>query len=226
MCLLHRTAAWRSTAVLLLCAVAGTAMAADVSGFRSAKFGDKEAAVRVAAARDLGVKSEALEASTDAITGVKTIFARMPNFAPLYVPATVAYALGSTCQCLIEVTIRWQLPESGPRKAEALGGATALVDKFVKEGWDKDRMVLNRVVGEVKPGVDQTLMLFRGQQGKAAITMLGGPVRATGSTDGAKAGGASGGNLSIKVDDISTVILVYDADLDKPDVGRADVRNF
>jgi len=222
----HRTVASPVAVVLLLCAAVGAASAANVSGFRSAKFGDKEAAVRTAAAVDLGVKSDALEASSNPITGVKTILAKMPDFAPLYVPATVAYSLGSTCQCLIEVTIRWQIPESDPRRAQALGGATALVDKFVKEGWDKDHMVLNQVVGEAKPDVDLTLMLFRGQQGKSAITMLSGPVRISGPAEAAKADGASGQNMSIKLDGITTVVLVYDADLEKPDVGRADVGNF
>ena len=223
---LHRAVAWHGTAILLLCAIVGMATAAEVSGFRSAKFGDKEAAVRAAAAKDLGIKSEALETSTNAINGVKTLRASMPNFAPLYVPATVSYAFGSTCQCLIEVAIRWQLPESGPGKEEALGGVRALVDKFAKEGWEKDRMVLNRVVGAVKPGVDLTLMLFRGQQGKSAITMLGAPVRASSSADTATTNGAPGGNLSIKLDTIRNVMLIYAANLEKPDVGRTDVQNF
>jgi hypothetical protein len=220
----------RSTAATVmtvwLSLFAATLFAAEIKGFRSARFGDDEAAVRAAMAKDLGVQGDAVRVAVDAILGVKTLSAKLDSFAPLNAPAEVAYAFGSSCRCLIQVAIKWQLPEDRVRKADALGGVAALADKFARDGWEKDHSALNRVLGEPKPGAELTLMLFRGEQGKAAITLLGSPVTVSGGETKAGQGGAGQPGLSVNVDAMTTVVLVYDADVGKPDIGRNDVKNF
>lgn len=209
-----------AAAVLLL---SGAAHAYEVDGFRSARFGQKEADVLEAAAKDLGVKKEAFARKEDSDAGVTILSAKVQKFEPLDLPATVNYALGYKCKCLIQVSIVWSFPdkETEDMRRTALRGVGALAGKFVSEKWGEKETAVNRLPKDVKIGDKSTIIFFRGQNGEGgAITLAGGPVFIEKNKDASKTEPVA------NIDQIKTISLIYEQNATNPDIHRVDVSGF
>jgi len=167
------------------------------------------------------VKKDAIERKTDEALGVVVLSAKVASFAPLELPATVNYVMGSKCACLVQVNMAWEFPKAekdGARKT-AMRGVGALVGKFTQDKWGKDETIVNRLPKEAKEGEDGMIIFFRGQNAKGgAITLAAAPVKlekAPGKTE-----------LVANVDHLAYVSLVYEKNALEPDVQRTDVSGF
>ena len=202
-------------------ALASAAQAGEVDGFRSARFGQKEKEVIAAAVKDLGVKAEAIKTTKDDSLKVTVLSAKLPRFAPLETAATVNYVMGYQCNCLMQVSVSWDIPEGKDVEARktAMRGVGALVGKFQAQKWGKDETVVNRLPGEAKEGEESTIIFFRGQnKDGGAITLAGAPVKME--------KGKAGEGLVANIDNIKGVSLIYEKDAAKPDIYRVDVSGF
>jgi hypothetical protein len=233
-----------SAAVLAAMALGASASApaneVPVTGFRAAQFGSDEKAVTEAVKKDLKVDGSAIQKTHDPIGKITTLSVKVPDFAPLDLPATVNYVLGYKCACLVQVNIGWTFPASATseQRTTAMAGVVALVNRFASRPWDKDMAVVNRAAGQVADGSENALIFFHGQNAQgSAITLLGGPVKMTKtSANGAPAGdkkseGASktdgaASPLAADVDGIKTVTLLYEKDAAHPDIYRPDADSF
>ncbi len=206
-------------------ALAEPAQAAEVTGFRSARFGDGEKAVISAASADLGIKAGDLKRTEDPAAKVTTLTAKVKNFAPMNLPASITYVLGYKCKCLTQVGILWDFPEgtTTEQRKTALIGINALVNRFMGEAWGKDETITNRVMGDVKEGSENPIVFFRGQnKNGGAITLAGAPVKMTKAAKDGKKDEA----LSANIDGIRNISLSYEKDAVNPDVYRVDVTGF
>ncbi len=202
-------------------ALAGAAQASDIDGFRSARFGQKEKEVMAAAVKDLGVKENAFKTTKDEALKVTVLSTKLTKFAPLDVPATINYVMGYQCNCLMQVSVTWDLPEGKDVESRktAMRGVGALVGKFQSQKWGKDETVVNRLPGEAKEGEESTIIFFRGQnKDGGAITLAGAPVKME------KGKGSEG--LVANIDNIKAITLIYEKDAAKPDIYRVDVSGF
>lgn len=201
--------------------VASAAQAGEVDGFRSARFGQKENEVMAAAAKDLGVKENAFARSKDETLKVSVLTAKLPRFAPLDVPATVNYVFGYKCNCLMQVSVAWDMPDAKNVEARksAMRGVGALAGKFQAQKWGKDETVVNRLPGEAKEGEESTIIFFRGQNKEGgAITLAGAPVKME--------KGKSSEGLVANIDNLKNVTLIYEKNALEPDIYRVDVSGF
>ncbi|MFA4994239.1 MAG: hypothetical protein WC521_02925 [Bdellovibrionales bacterium] len=204
--------------------IGSVAQAADVKGFRSARFGASEKAVIDAAVTDLGVKSADIQRAKDSVTKVTTLTTKLKSFAPLNLPALVTYVLGYKCNCLTQVGILWDFTgATEEQRKTAIVGVTALVNRFAGEEWGKDETVMNRVTGDVKEGSTNVVVFFRGQnKDGGAITMAGAPVKMMKASKDSK----KDDPLSANIDDLKTVSVSYEKDAANPDIFRVDVTGF
>lgn len=211
-----------------------------VTGFRAAQFGTDEKAVIEAVKKDLKVDSSAIQKTHDPIGRITTLSVKVPDFAPLNLPATVNYVLGYKCACLVQVNIGWTFPASvtSEQRTSAMAGVIALVNRFASRPWDKDKAIVNRAAGQVAEGSENALIFFHGQNAEgSAITLLGGPVKMTKTAaNGAQAGeknsesaskaDSAASPLSADVDGIKTVTLLYEKDAVHPDIYRPEADSF
>lgn len=213
----------------VLLGMGASAQAYQVTGFRSAQFGQKEPEVIAAAMKDLGVKREAIEKKPDEALGVSVLSAKVVGFAPLELPATVNYVFGNKCNCLMQVNIVWAFPKTeiaGVRK-KAMRGVGALVGKFMGEKWGKDETLVSRLPKELKEGEESIIVFFRGQSADgSAITLAGAPVKLEKTLQNKEKPDAKGGGLVANVDKLQSVSLVYEKDTKSPDVARVNVNGF
>lgn len=202
-----------------------TAHAADVSGFRSARFGATESEVMKAIKNDLGVKEANVHRTQDATTRVTVLEVKLKAFTPMNLPATMTYVLGYKCNCLMQVGISWAFPDNASveQRKTAMMGVGALVDRFTKMKWEKDEVVTGRAMGEVKDGSDNALVFFRGQNKKnEAITLIGAPVKMSKNAKDPK----KEDSFAANIDEIKTISLSYEKDVVNPDIYKVDVSGF
>ena len=220
--------------------VSALANEVPVTGFRAALFGADEKAVIQAAKKDLKVDGSAIQKTHDPIGRFTTLSVKMPDFAPLNLPATVNYVLGYKCTCLVQVTIGWTFPASATteQRTTAMAGVVALVNRFASRPWDKDKAVVNRAAGQVAEGSENALVFFHGQNAQgSAITLLGGPVKMTKTAANSSPAGDSksesapktdgaASSFAADVDGIKTVTLLYEKDAVHPDIYRPEAESF
>jgi hypothetical protein len=214
------------TGLIIGLTMVGSAQAAEVTGFRSARFGGNEKVTIAAAMSDLEVKAGDILRAQDSVTKVTTLTAKVKNFRPLNVPASVTYVLGYKCNCLTQVSIAWNLPEgiTPEQRKTTMVGVTALSNRFAGENWGKDETIANRVIGDVKEGSENAIIFFRGQNKTGgAVTLAGAPVKMV--KVGAKDGKIDA-PLSANIDGLKNISLNYEKDAVNPDIYRVDVTGF
>src|ERR1700733_2766505 len=125
--------------ILGLAATATQAVAANIDGFRDAKFGGNEKSVVEAAIKDFHVSERDIIRSQDPVAQVTVLSVELKQLAPLDVPVTVNYVLGHKCSCLTQATVQWNIPDGATptQHAVAMVGVSALVARFQTEGWSK-----------------------------------------------------------------------------------------
>lgn len=144
----------------------GTARPYVVKGFRSALFGMDEAAVRAAAAKDLGVAPASLETFANKAEGTTVLTARVPSLSPGVGGAAVSYILGATSRRLTHVNVVWLVPGNASvedRAAETAAGLR-LAEYFRGYSWSP-----NATANNVPLGASSAIMFIGEAAGGGAV---------------------------------------------------------
>lgn len=219
----------KNKVILLLgvvCLWTTSAQAMDVTGFRSAQFGQKEAQVSQAAQKDLKVSADQVKQNVDKAAGVTVLSVELKSFEPLNLPAEVSYVLGNKCNCLTQVIVSWHFPQglNAEKRGEAMQGIAALSGHFAQGAWGKDETITNRVTRQAKAGEENTIIFFRGQNASgSAVTLLASPVKMINPKDEKQANKEA---LAANIDEIAVVSLSYEKDSKNPDVKKLDLSGF
>ena len=123
----------------------------DVAGFRSAKFGDTEEAVRSAISKDFSKSTDDIKVVENPVQRTKVLVVDISDLIPETGKARVSYIFGYKSKALIQVSILWGTSIS-PETTDVKIARTALVLKnyFSGQGFDPKRTVRDR---DIKNGV-------------------------------------------------------------------------
>lgn len=121
------------------------AKTARIDGFRSAKFGDSEEAVREAIEKDFGKSAGDIKSVESPIQRTKTLIVRVNDLIPDTGEAQVAYVLGYKSKALIQVNVLWGTAVT-PKTTGVAIARTALILKsyFNNQGYDRKRIIHDR----------------------------------------------------------------------------------
>jgi hypothetical protein len=195
-------------AIALLGAGVAKAQPGDVHGFRSAKFGLDEKAVRAAIEADFSLAGKAVRVEENALEKTTALIIEVPALEPGG-KAQVAYILGYQSKKLIQVNVIWGAPVNPAASADQLTGAAVLLrNYFAEQPFPADR----RLQDQRLP--DGSALFFQGvdPQGRQVSLIL-----FTGSAS-AKAGE--------KPSPVYSLRLSYMADPRTPDVYRLKAGSF
>jgi hypothetical protein len=139
---------------------------ADVSGFRSAKFGMSENEVKNAIAKDFNLKGDAIQTNTNPSEQTKILTIKAPDVLPGGGMAEVSYVFGFKSKTLIQVGIAWSKASDDKMTPEQLfSNANVLRTHFLAAGYKPDTIAANM---PINGGV----LMFRGSDAKDRTTML------------------------------------------------------
>lgn len=181
---------------------------ATVDGFRSAKFGLDEAALRAAIASDFALGEDAIGVSSNDVERTRVLTIAVPDLLPGGGTAEVSYVLGYKSQALIQVGIAWTLSaENGVADATLVANGDVLRSHFLAAGYVSDTIRSGLVL-------DNGLLLFRGEDpdGRATILLLQGEFADTAS-----------GTPSLTP---ASLALLYSEKPNDPDVFKLDPGQF
>lgn len=116
---------------------APTAAPYAVKGFRSARFGMDEVAVRAAAAKDFGVAPGELKREVSLADGATGLILKVASLPPGPGAATVQYILGAKSGTLVRVNVIWEAPAAAPEtEHQKLIGASLPLTRYCRGfGW-------------------------------------------------------------------------------------------
>lgn len=192
--------------------------AAEIKGFRTAKFGDSESAIKTAIKKDFQIQDSAITTKSDQQTGVTVLEIALPIFEPLDLPAKVTYTMGYKCKCLMQVAINWNASGIATDPAKFLNRLGVLHNYLQRLGWDEKQVMRNKLLGEPKDGQDGAVLFFRGEtSSQAAVSLLGVGVKVAVSKEK---------NADVNLDNIKNIILVYDRSVQNPDVYSIEAGKF
>ena len=144
---------------------------ADISGFRSVRFGMNEKDVEKAVNKDF--PNANITRSTHPVEKTLTLAVTVQDLFPESGPAQVGYILGHKSQALIQVNVLWSKainPKSDNATLVAI--ANELKNYFVLQGFESDKMVVNVTLP------DGSILVFRGVDKKGhMVALLLGPVQ-------------------------------------------------
>jgi hypothetical protein len=145
-------------------AVAGKA--ADITGFRSARFGMTEDEVRKAAVKDLSVKADAVAAEENGVERTRVLTVQAIEVLPDGGKAAVSYIFGHTSKKLIQVNALWAASTDSTLTAEKLvANANLLSNYFLGQGFAAESVTVNAVT-------TGGLIVFRGMDAKKRMVQV------------------------------------------------------
>ncbi len=190
---------------------AATALApqgAEITGFRSARFGMNEAEVRNAIQRDFRVKPEAIQSEDNKAEQTHVLQLRVADVLPGGGAADVSYVLGFKSKTLIQVGLSWSKSTDDKMTPEQLfSNANVLRSHFISAGYKPDTISTNM---PINGGV----LMFRGSDAQEHTTML------------ILQGTFSQGENNQKILTPNALLLFYIADAKSPDVYRLPPGSF
>lgn len=212
---------------VLCIGVMQSAMAVTVNGFLRAQFGDKEEIVINAIKNDFG-KNQTIEIQPeDAATGTKTLKVKIASLEPINLPTTISYILGYKCNCLIQVSVVWQLPiKITPKeRKQYLATISELSANFASRPWGNGEILTGRVSGAITENKTTNYFFFRGvAEDHSAITVWGAPITIV-KTKSASTDAAQKTNLTANIDDLETLGVNYELNVKRPDLKRVSSQN-
>lgn len=120
-------------------ALAQDAAAALVEGFRSARFGTDEKAVRAAIKADFGLEGKAVAEEENPIEKTTALLVTVAGLEP-GAKAQIAYILGYKSKKLIQVNVVWGAPAEPAASVESLTGTAVLLrNYFAQQAFATDR---------------------------------------------------------------------------------------
>lgn len=140
----------------------------QVEGFRSAKFGMDEAAVRRAIQADFNVKESAISKEVNPVDRTTILGITAKDVLPEISVARVRYIIGYSQKKLFQVVLMWGagVSETTAANTSVLGGAQELLSYFVGQSFKPE----NRIVNAQLP--DGTALLFQGVDEKGRVVQL------------------------------------------------------
>ncbi|MGV8997335.1 MAG: hypothetical protein ACOH12_10360 [Parvibaculaceae bacterium] len=198
---------------------------ATLTGFRSASFGDDEAAVRAAITKDFSVPDDKIASGESPVEKTKFLVVHVKDVVPGSGIAEIVYILGYKSQKLIQVNLFWGSnfsPELTPQQFGAV--ASQLGQYFNELGLDPKTISANQKLP------NNTLRVFSGRDAKGhLITLLfqeaeakldKPDVKASDKTDKAKADAAP------ETRKIAGLRLAYVAAPEAPDIFKIEKGKF
>jgi hypothetical protein len=139
---------------------------AVVEGFRSAKFGMKEAEVRAEVEKDFKIKSDAIKSQDNPAELTHSLLVTVPDLLAGGGTAEVSYVLGYKSKTLIQVGTVWSKATDPAMTPERLfSNANILRAHFLGEGFKPETVTVNTPV-------NGGLLMFRGSDAKDHTVML------------------------------------------------------
>lgn len=190
-----------------------TTATATANGFRSARFGMNEKAVRAAIVADFGVKDSDIEVGQNLSERTRMLSVRVPDVLKDGGIATVSYSFGYKSNLLSQVSVLWAGDVDPQINADRLiSNANALQGYFAATGYAPDSVIVNAAVPE---GV----LMFRGTDAEGRMTVL--LLRGTMSAPQAQPEGAPRTVLTPQ-----NLLLAYIANPRDPDVFKIEAGKF
>jgi hypothetical protein len=192
----------------LVTASSASAQPGQVDGFRSARFGADEKAVRAAIKADFSLEGKAIGVEENPLERTTALLIDVPSLEPGG-KAQVAYILGYQSRKLIQVNVVWGAPIDPTVTGEQLTGAAVLLrNYFAEQPFPADR----RLQDQRLP--DGSALFFQGAdpQGRQVSLIL--------------FAGAAPAKAGEKPVPIYSLRLSYIADPRAPDVYRLKAGSF
>jgi hypothetical protein len=116
---------------------------ADVSGFRSARFGMTQDQVREAIKADFGIEDKDIRAGANDQEKTKFLMMQVANLVPDSGTAVVTYIFGFASQKLIQVNVVWgKLAQQEIKPTELVATGKLLQQYFIGQGFARDTMTV------------------------------------------------------------------------------------
>jgi len=140
----------------------------QVEGFRTAKFGMDEAAVKRAIAGDFNVKESSISKEVNAVDRTTVLSITAKDVLPEISVARVHYVIGYSQKKLFQVVLTWGagVSEVTPANTSVLGGAQELLNYFLGQGFKPENRIINAQVP------DGNTLLFQGTDEKGRVVQL------------------------------------------------------
>lgn len=181
---------------------------AEVTGFRSAKFGMSENDVRAAIVKDFAVKPDAIRAEANPNEQTRVLIVKAPDVLPGGGVAEVSYVFGYKSKTLIQVGASWSKSTDEKMTPEQLfSNSTMLRSHFIAAGYKPDTIASNMPI-------NGGILMFRGSDAKDRTTML------------ILQGTITKGEKEQNVLTPTGLMLIYVADAKAPDVFRLAPGSF
>jgi hypothetical protein len=181
---------------------------AEVSGFRSARFGMTEAQVRAAIERDLRVRPDDIHSEENKAEQTQVLDVRAADVLPGGGAATVSYVFGFKSKTLIQVGLSWSKATDEKMTPEQLfSNANVLRSHFLESGYKPDTVATNMPI-------NGGILMFRGSDAHDHTTVL------------VLQGTFSQGENNQRVLTPTALLLFYIADAKSPDVFRLPPGSF
>ena len=140
----------------------------EVEGFRSAKFGMDEAAVKRAIAADFAVKESAIAKETNPLDRTVVLSVTVQDVLPEVAAARIHYILGYSQKKLFQVVLIWGagVSDTPPTAANVLTGAQLLLNYFLRQSFKPENRIVNAQLA------DGMTLLFQGIDEKGREVQL------------------------------------------------------
>jgi len=185
-----------------------SASAAEVDGFRSAKFGMTEAETKVAIAKDFKLRADAIREQPNAGERTKVLLIMVPDVLPGGGTGEVSYVFGYESKKLIQVSVSWSKATDDKMTPEQLfSNSSVLRAHFLTEGFRADTIATNMPI-------NSGILMFRGSDAKDHTAML------------ILQGTMDQGQNNQRILTPTALILFYIADAKTPDIYRLPPGSF
>ena len=179
-----------------------------VDGFRSAKFGMDEKAVRAAIAKDFGAKDDKIQAGENAVERTQILTIEAPDLIPEGGMAQVSYVFGYTSKKLIQVGVTWSGKTDPKMTAKMLyDNGDVLRSHFMAEGYAPDSIKTN-------VALPNGILMFRAADSDNHATLL------------LLQGSYTTGEDGRKTLTPASLDLLYSADPNSPDIFKLPEGSF
>ncbi|MBI1261448.1 MAG: hypothetical protein GC184_06960 [Rhizobiales bacterium] len=187
-----------------------------IDGFRSAKFGDDEDAVRAAIKKDFGISGDDIKVLTNASLRTRLLMIRVKDLLPDSGNSQIIYTLGYKSKALFHVYVLWGTPVSPDATAVSIAKtAISLKSYFNSLGFDPKKTIRDR---KLKNGA---ILSFHGSDAAGHSVDL-----IYNENKGKPAGKDANGKETPAIKPTYTLRLAYSKDPKNPDVFEIDKGQF
>jgi hypothetical protein len=182
--------------------------AAEINGFRSARFGMTEPQVRSAIEKDFRLAPDAIHSEENKAEQTHVLIVQAPDVLPGGGIASISYVFGFKSKTLIQVGLSWSKATDEKMTPEQLfSNANVLRSHFVGAGYKPDTVATNMPV-------NGGILMFRGSDAQDRTTML------------ILQGTFSQGENNQREMTPTALLLFYIADAKSPDIYRLPAGSF